>query len=67
MKLNSAHWTVRGYKQRMTIAQWRRMLLDGRDSIIIAGRVETLVATKLGAGVVEVGLAADVVERRRIR
>ena len=28
------HWTDLGYKQRITIKQWRKILLDGDDTFI---------------------------------
>ncbi len=55
MELNGAHWNARGYKQRMTIAQWRQILLQHGERITVGGLVRTLTAKKIGAGVVEVG------------
>lgn len=57
MTLDNAHWMRRGHKQRMTCSQWREILLAEQDKIIVRGRVRTLVAKNLGAGVVEVGIA----------
>ena len=59
MRLNDAHWNVRGYKQRMTTKQWREILLASKDRIIVGGLVRTLASKSLGAGVVEVGLEEE--------
>ena len=58
VELNQAFVTKPDYAyQRMTTAEWRTVLLAERDSIIIDGLVRRLVATHLGAGVVEVRVA----------
>ncbi len=40
--------------QRMTTTEWRQILLEEKDTIIVRGRVRQLVAKSLGAGVVEI-------------
>ena len=52
--LNNAHWTMANYKQRMTTASWRKILLEERDTIMFHGHLWQLKAKPLGAGVVEV-------------
>lgn len=54
MTLNEGHWTMPFYRQRMTIKEWREVLLAEQDTIIFKGSVCKLKAKKLGAGVVEV-------------
>lgn len=53
--LSKWHWIRPDYKQRMTTKEWKQILLDERDKIIIAGTLTQLVAKPLGCGVVEVG------------
>lgn len=54
--LNNAHWNpdVPDFKQRMTRAEWKKILLKGREKIIYRGKVIALVAKDIGYGVVEV-------------
>ncbi len=54
MTRDNQHWVDPDYKQRMTVKEWRKILLDGQDKIIFRGRVMQLVADKLGHGVVDV-------------
>ena len=54
MPLHNNHWTIEPYKQRMTVKEWRKILLEERDKPIVAGRLRQLKAKSLGAGVVEV-------------
>lgn len=56
--LSNNHWSIEGYRQRMTVKEWRKILLDERDSVIFRGTVRRLVAKPLGAGVVEVSKEA---------
>ena len=62
MILNNAHWTMKYYKQRMTIREWKQVLLDGDDALIFGGDVVRLKAKYLGAGVYEV--YKDIAENR---
>ena len=43
-------------KQRMHERDWSSILLHSKDQIIVRGRLRTLVAKKLGYGIVEVTL-----------
>lgn len=52
--LNDGHWKTENYKQRMTVKEWRKMLLLDQDVIIFTGHVRHLQAKKIGAGVVEI-------------
>ena len=52
--LDSRHWVTEDFKQRMTVQDWRRLLLSGNDRIIFRGRIRSLKAKRLGCGVVEV-------------
>lgn len=51
---NNEHWQREDYRQRMTTAQWKKILLRGEDTIIVRGRLRTLKARNLDAGVVEI-------------
>jgi len=51
---DSLHWTSETYAQRMRDSEWRRILLEYDDSIIVKGRRRQLVAKNLGYGVVEI-------------
>ncbi len=51
---NGGHWTIKNHRQRMTHAQWSKLLLRGDDSIIYRDKVVSLVSIDLGYGVVEV-------------
>lgn len=52
--LSNAHWTLKYHKQRMTTKQWKRVLLDGNDTMMFNGNIIQLKAKRLGYGVVEV-------------
>ena len=54
MERDNDHWRVEGYRQRMTITQWRELLLDKDDKLIFRGRLRQLKAKSLGVGVFEV-------------
>ena len=54
IELHPAHWTHEEFGQRMTTAQWREMLLEQKDTIMVEGHLRQLIAKKLFAGVVEV-------------
>ncbi len=48
------HYRIETFRQRMPANQWRQILLDGCDKIMVAGYLRQLKAKKLGYGVVEV-------------
>ena len=52
--LSSGHWAIEDFRQRMIMADWRKILLNEMDSLVFRGNVRRLVAKNLGAGVVEV-------------
>lgn len=52
--LSENHWRIPFFKQRITAADWRKILLDNNDKITYKGRVVDLVAKDLGYGVVEI-------------
>ncbi len=52
--LNTGHWQLEDFRQRMTREDWRQILLNGQDSIVVKGHIRYLVAKNLGAGVYEV-------------
>lgn len=54
MTLNSNHWTMLLYRQRMTIKEWRNVLLAEEDIIVFNGTPCKLKAKNIGAGIVEV-------------
>ena len=56
-KLNDRFWTMGDIAyQRMTVAEWRAMLLENGDTMIRRGRLRKLVGKNIGAGVIEVRL-----------
>lgn len=54
MSKDNNHWLFEDYKQRMTTQEWKKMLLEGDDTLIYKGRMRQLTSKKLGHGVVEV-------------
>ena len=55
MELRSnGHWTYEDFTQRVTSKEWKQILLNEQDKIIVAGRCRELVGKRLGAGVVEI-------------
>ncbi len=48
------HWRIESFTQRITTKQWKQMLLDDEDTLIFLGRLRTLKAKNLGAGVLEI-------------
>lgn len=52
--LSSGHWQLPYFKQRITVKQWRQMLLDEGDHIIFEGHFCPLIAKDLGYGIVEI-------------
>jgi len=48
------HWTHATFKQRITKAQWKQLLLDEKDIIVFQGKVVQLKAKDLGCGVLEI-------------
>jgi hypothetical protein len=48
------HFSQEDFKERMTTAQWRAILLSHRDRILVKGIFRQLQAKSLGFGVVEV-------------
>lgn len=55
--LSENHWHIDEFKQRMSRADWKLVLLNGWDSIVFKGNVRTLTAVDIGYGVVEVSKA----------
>jgi len=53
-KLSDNHWRMEHFSERMTTQEWKEHLLREDDKIIFEGRCRTLVAKKIGCGVVEV-------------
>ena len=51
---DNGHWVDENYRQRITTAEWKRLLLEGGDVMVFRGRIRQLKAKKLGAGVVEI-------------
>jgi hypothetical protein len=52
--LNENHWKSEYYKQRLSVKDWKMVLLHNDDNLIFEGRNRKLIAKKLGFGVVEV-------------
>jgi len=54
IELSGNHAVIEDYKQRMRVSDWRRVLLEDRDTVIFRGIVRRLVGESIGCGVVEV-------------
>ncbi len=56
--LRNAFWTMdeKLICQRMTVAEWRAVLLAEKDVITRKGRLRKLVGKRIGPGVIEVRL-----------
>ena len=52
--LDLGHWRREDYVQRVTRKQWREVLLNRDDDVVINGRPRKLVGKDIGYGVVEV-------------
>lgn len=52
--LSENHYTVKYFTQRMTVSEWKEILLEEQDKIIFKGTPVQLKAKSLGYGVVEV-------------
>ena len=51
---DNRHWQTEDYKQRMTINDWRGLVLAGMDHVVYKGNVYKLVAKIIAPNVVEV-------------
>ena len=54
MNLDDRHWRLDYFRQRMTVNEWKKLLLNGQDRIIFNGYMRLLKAKNIGHGVVEV-------------
>ena len=54
VELSNSHWVIESFTQRMTTKDWKRILLEEKDSIIFKGHIRNLKARNMGSGVVEV-------------
>ena len=52
--LNDNHWISSSYKQRMSVSDWKKILLNNNDQITYKGYVIKLKSSNLGYGIVEV-------------
>jgi len=48
------HWAIETFTQRITSKQWKAILLEEQDVIIVMGRLRHLKARNLGSGIVEI-------------
>lgn len=53
-KLSESHYVIEDFKQRMSVKDWKEVLLNDMDTIIFRGEIRQLGAKNLGYGVVEV-------------
>lgn len=60
IEFRDGFWRTKGYTQRMTSKEWKDILLEEKDTIIIAGELRQIVAKSLGSGVVEISLKPKV-------
>jgi hypothetical protein len=54
IELSNNHYTIEAYKQRMSVKDWKEILLKDMDTIVFKGNIRQLEAKNLGYGVVEV-------------
>ena len=52
--IDSRHYTLANFKQRMRAKEWKLILLNRQETITFRGDVVKLVAKSLGFGVVEI-------------
>ena len=52
--ISEMHYAYDNFTERMTIQQWRKVLLAEQDKFIYNGHMRELKAKHLGAGVVEI-------------
>ena len=52
--LANGHWVFEEYNQNITTKQWRSWLLNHDNTIIVNGRLRTLKAENLGAGIYKI-------------
>lgn len=52
--LSDNHYVIEDFKERFTTKEWKSLLLNDRDTIIVKGHVRKLKAKNIGCGVVEV-------------
>jgi hypothetical protein len=51
---NENHWIDENYKQRITSAEWKKILLNNDDTLIFHGRMIRLKSKNLGNGIIEI-------------
>ena len=54
MKIDERHYTIGNFKQRITVKDWKKVLLNHGEVIIYRSCITELVAKNLGYGVVEI-------------
>ncbi len=52
--LNNMHWNLAEYRQRVTVKEWREILLAEMDTIVFRGAIVKLVGKRVGPGVYEI-------------
>jgi len=52
--LNNGHYLFEDFKERFTTKEWKSLLLNDKDTIIVKGYARQLKAKNIGCGVVEV-------------
>ena len=55
-ELDIGFWISEDFTQRVEAKVWRRMLLEGEDTIIVKGSLRKVKARNLGLGVYEIYL-----------
>ncbi len=51
---SNGHWLSEDFRQRVTLKQWKEILLNEEDTLIFRGLLRKLKARNLGAGVYEI-------------
>jgi hypothetical protein len=52
--LDNKHWSDKNHVQRMSVEDWKTVLLNNQDTMIFRGNIVKLVAYGIGYGVVEI-------------
>lgn len=54
LKLSINHWNYEVYRERVTAKEWRGILLNGEDKIVVNGHARRIIGKRIGPGVYEI-------------
>ena len=52
--IDNNHWRFENFSQRMTLKEWKRILLENKDTIIFKGQARKLIGKRIFPGVIEI-------------